>query len=265
VKAYIDKSQDSCILCQYIVERISNNVHLAGILPQYSGGRPQRVPHDELDLDPAHQLAAGVTDTADKEDEDESMRRSDSAYRQHQARIAKMRADMRKQARASAQQRRDRDQLPPELLDESSFLETGSAQFPHHIPLAVGVTQSPAVPFERSQPGYRSYTRAIERQKFSEIYHMADLVLDRVCEASMPNDFYPICSAVFKAQGAITNLLSRQVGVQTVCQRLNFCESTSYVSRGIHTPKPQPRHRASDPAYPSELDTEPQEDAAPQN
>jgi len=216
---------------------------------------------DALELDPQHQLKNEVTDTADKADEDDTMRRRDAAYRKQQQQVAKMRADLRKRARDRAQAVRERGGNPDleEIAEQMqsgggrapSFLEVGSTQYPYHVPLAVGTVQTPAVPFDRNQPGYRSYTRAVERQKFSEIYHMADMVLDRVCEASMPNDFYPVCTEIFKAQGAIANLLSRQTGVSTVCQRLNFCGSTSYVSTGIHTPRPRPRKIGSDPENPN--------------
>jgi len=49
-KKIVDDSQDACLLCQYIVERISNNVHWTGVLPQ-KRGRPDREGRDKFSID----------------------------------------------------------------------------------------------------------------------------------------------------------------------------------------------------------------------
>jgi hypothetical protein len=236
-------------LCQYAVERIANNVHWAGIIPQYLGGRLDRHTRDDLELDDRYQLSDDLASRADRLDDDEPTQSEESG--EHQEPEEEEQEGSSSEQLGGAEQSSAApnpnapvpdSQMPPVFLELRTNLAANSKmhnkQFPFFTPFVAGASNNmPYMPFDKSQPGYRSFKNAVEKQKFAEIYHVADITLDHICEASMPNEFYPTCSTLLQAQGAITNLLARQYGVTTICLRLGFCGEKSYVSRGVHTPE----------------------------
>jgi len=266
-----------CILCQYIVERVVNNVHWAGVLPMYRGGRPDRDGFDSETLDTRY---ANYDDRnaydALHQLQERQMKNTlvENAYKQpwstppipakgypsqfQYGQLAFTRPHNDISFNMGAKER----QLG-HVVGALTFLETAvklrasgkmAARSTEKVanaqaPLAAftGGSQfafagagkpmyTPFTPVDPAQPGYRSWFSALERQKYSEIYHVADLTLDHVCEAAMPNEFYQHCKKIFDAEGAIVNLISRQFGVQNICRRLQLCGTQSYIAQQIHMP-----------------------------
>jgi hypothetical protein len=180
----IDRSQDRCILCQYVLERIVSNVQYAGIIPHVQGGRPNRGSVDHV----AENVAATIEG--------------------------------------------------PSLLQLSSTAR--------QLPAWVG----PPPPDNLDQPDYDQYFSALERQIYAEIYNVADRTLDQVCEGSMPNDYYPVCQEIFKKQGDIVSLVSRQFGAAAVCSKVGMCPPSSYINRQVHTPQLPPGEQVKKPPIP---------------
>ena len=200
-----------CIACQYIVERIANNVDMAGIAPQYLGGRPVRQSVGSGKLVSGFNIADAM-----------------AAQRERKA----LRAKAAARAAAEAVARGD---YAASLLEVETSASTTSSQFPYQAPFVPGAHNfEPYLPYSQDQPGSRSYQQAVERQKFSLIYHVSEQVLDHVCDASMPNEFFKYCKLVYSAQGAIVNMLGRQFGTQTICRRLEMCDKDSYVNKDVH-------------------------------
>jgi len=79
------------------------------------------------------------------------------------------------------------------------------------------------------------YQRQLERQKYNEIYRVADITLDDVCEQGMPNKYYGFCKSVYKVQSDVVNGLRYQYRPQDICFRVGMCSKESYISKGIHS------------------------------
>jgi len=215
----IDRSQDECILCQYVVERVINNVHWAGVLPMYRGGRPDRDGYDSTDLDDRY----SPLDDSDSKERLEDYKLSQA---QAQSSDAPPAAFIQEEQKITAQTQNTQAPLG-QYAAGTGFAWRGAGVAPLY---------SPFTPIQAQQPGYRSWFSALERQKYSEIFHVADLTLDHVCEASMPNEFYKYCKLIFHGEGAIVNLVARQFGTSNICRRIEMCDSNSYIANMIHTP-----------------------------
>jgi len=266
-KYRVDLKEDACIACQYIMERISNNIHWSGVLPETKAGRPDRTGRDPFTL------AGRYNERISHPEVRGMIADTQRLQRDRWARLG-LNSDPTKAGTPQAFIEEDGDVRNEELpLDDElslgSFLElefqassrsqerstakSQASQFPAHqntfpfgAPLTYGST--PYGPFQTlsgNQPDYRQYFNALERQKFSEVYHVADLTLDHVCEQRMPNDFYKHCKRIYDEQGLIVNLFTRQFGTQSICSRIEMCRPVSYIKRAIHTPRlfHEPRHR----------------------
>jgi len=257
-KAFLDKSQDGCIICQYAVERIEDNVHWAGIVPQFRGGRLDRHPLDSRDLDPqsrssddlelfknskeeqlvepiegdSEQSPSGQGEPGEEGETEHEGAAADDAFLEVQSHL---------KSSASAAVAGKAKTMSQSTATARAI--AAAKQFPFFTPYVAGAAQlnNPFAPFVPGQPGFRSFKNAVDRQRFSEVYHVCDVTLDHICEASMPNTFYKHCVQLFRAQGAIANLVSRQYGVVPICRRLDFCGAHSYISRAVHNPE-SPRH-----------------------
>jgi hypothetical protein len=106
-----------------------------------------------------------------------------------------------------------------------SFLETGSQQIFNDMTAATiigSARQSTRV------------QRQLERQKYNEIYRIADLSLDDVCEQGMPNSFYSHCKAIYKKQSDVVDGLRYQYRPADICVRIGMCKG-KYITKGIHS------------------------------
>jgi len=157
----IDKTQDGCVMCQYIVERVENNVKASGTLTGAPGA------FDDQD---------GVM-----------LQVSDSE-----------------------------SPALVEVESASPFRQSGSAII-------------------ASSRQATRYQRQVERQKFNEIYRVADITLDDVCEQGMPNAYYGFCKSIYKVQSDIVDGLRYQYRPTDICFRVGMCAKNSYITKGIHS------------------------------
>jgi len=79
------------------------------------------------------------------------------------------------------------------------------------------------------------YQRQLERQKFNEIYRIADITLDDVCEQGMPNTFYGFCKTIYQSQSDIVDGLRYQYRPADICFKIGMCSQSSYITVGIHS------------------------------
>lgn len=77
--------------------------------------------------------------------------------------------------------------------------------------------------------------RQLERQKFNEIYRVADVTLDDVCEQGMPTSFYSFCQAYYQFQPDVVDGLRYQYRPADICWRVGMCNKNSYIAEGIHS------------------------------
>ena len=98
------------------------------------------------------------------------------------------------------------------------------------------------LPFEVAQTGSISSTRqqahlqrSLEREKYNEIYRVADITLDDACEQGMPNSFYRYCKALYQVQGDIVDGLRYQYRATDICFKTGMCAHDSYITKGIHS------------------------------
>jgi len=150
----VDTTQDSCVMCQYVVERIETNVKASGVINGLGAPGP----------------AAG---------------------------------------------------------DAFSFVEVDQQE--------QGPWQAAGAAIITSTRQTTRYQRQLERQKFNEIYRIADITLDDVCEQGMPNKYYGFCKSVYKVQSDIVDGLRYQYRPTDICYRAGMCKKDSYVTRGIHS------------------------------
>jgi len=77
--------------------------------------------------------------------------------------------------------------------------------------------------------------RQLERQKYNEIYRVADITLDDVCEQGMPNAFYGYCKQIYKVQSDVVDGLRYQYRPADICFRVGMCGKGSYITKGVHS------------------------------
>jgi len=157
----VDTSQDGCVMCQYVVERIDTNVKASGIIPGL--GAPGPAPADAFAF--------------------------------------------------------------LEVEKDTSLVETAEKGAWHTIGASI---------IGSSRQTTR-YQRQLERQKYNEIYRVADITLDDVCEQGMPNKYYGFCKSIYKIQSDVVNGLRYQYRPQDICFRVGMCNKESYIAKGIHS------------------------------
>lgn len=255
----LDKSQDSCMLCQFVMERVIDGVNAAGLVPRVrGGGRQDRTGWEgELNEHPAyvetasrtlpegeptneHLAAAHAEETGEPpvptvsqreelERSTEHAREGDELDERQRARQERRETERAAAAAAHAEDVRSYQNDPATSSLAPHLLRNGPVRFG---------PGGPAPPLDNSQP--MNGLEATERQLFAEVYKSMDLTLNAVCEQQMPNEFYGACERIFAMQGVVVNLVTRSFNPQNLCARVDMCDDDSYLTKfSIHTPKPR--------------------------
>jgi len=204
------KKQDSCVMCQYIVERLESNVKQSGVIPAMSQAQGasfleiassepgmEGMPPMETPIDPA------MNSNSIETPEIQIGSPADAAGPTEMPAIALV---------------DDNEQSPIVMLEtEQLYLDQTAAGI-------IGSTRQST----RVQ-------RQLERQKYNEIYRVVDITLDDVCEQGMPNAFYGFCKMVYKVQSDIVDGLRYQYRPTDICFRVGMCAKGSYITKGIHS------------------------------
>ncbi len=193
----VDTSQDQCVMCQYLIERMETNVRQAAVFPSFAAG-PQvtaALAGDVMEA-PIRKAAAGSA----------PFRRAAVAASAPAA-----------SAGGAA------DSSPPPL---SSFVELAAQQTPREIAAAGMIATTRAA---------TRYQRTMERQKYNEIYRIVDLTLDDVCEQGMPNSYYAYCKNLYNVQPDVVDGLRYQYRPTDICFRIGMCDGSSYITKGMHS------------------------------
>jgi len=184
----VDKSQDECVSCQYIVERIESNVKASGVINSMAATDPT---YEDSQSSPQSSVPSLPSSLPSSQSLSQSQSQSLS------------------------------------LSQSVSFLEVESEK---QNPFGrAGVT------IINTAHASTRYQRLLERQRYNEIYRVADITLDDVCEQGMPTIFYGFCKALYKVQNDVVDGLRYQYRPPDICYRIGMCKKDSYITQGIHS------------------------------
>lgn len=191
----VGHTEDACVICQYLVERIETNVKTAGILGNFGGeGRINGFQQSFLEIE--------QTVTPQQQDNNNNNNNNHD--------------------------NNDNDNV--------AFVEVQTEVSSN--PVSIGSVGSISSSRQTSR-----YQRQMERQKFNEIYRIADITFDDVCEQGMPNTFYETCKKMYSVQSDIVDGLRYQYRPADICFRIKVCEEESYITKGLHSRYQKPKKK----------------------